>query len=56
MMISTERDVVNYSHKWVGVVYFLAIIYGSKSKISRWSKDFCSTWSIAWILKSKVGK
>jgi len=29
MMISMERDAVDYSSKWVGAIYFLVAIYGS---------------------------
>jgi hypothetical protein len=40
MTISMKKDVVNYSPKWVDVVYFSATIYGSKSKRSRQNRDF----------------
>jgi len=53
MTISMERDVVNYSPKWMGAIYFLATICGSDLKRSRQSRDFCSTWSIVGNLKSK---
>jgi hypothetical protein len=31
MTISTKRDVIDYSSKWMDVVYFSATIYGSES-------------------------
>jgi hypothetical protein len=33
MMISMERNVVEYLPKWMGVVYFSAAIYGLEAKI-----------------------
>jgi len=62
MTISMERNAIKYSPKWMGVVYFLPIIYGSKLQRSRWSKDFCNTWSFCrksqvlnwWLVKEGI--
>ncbi len=55
MMISTKKDAINYSLKLACAVYFLVVIYGSKSfERLRESKNFCNTLSIVRNIKSKV--
>jgi hypothetical protein len=54
MMISMEKGVIDYSLKWVGVIFFSIIIRGLKLKKSKWNKDFYNTWSTIRNLKSKV--
>ncbi len=56
MMISMERDVIEYLPKWVGVAYILVTIYGLELKKSRWSRGFCSTWSTVGTLKSRISE
>jgi hypothetical protein len=43
MKKSMERDVIKILSKWVGAIYCSITICGSKSKGSRWSRDFCGT-------------
>jgi hypothetical protein len=49
-----KRDVVDYSPKWVGAVYFSTSIYGLKSKKLRQSRDFYSTLSATKNFKSII--
>jgi hypothetical protein len=44
-----------WSTKWTGAIYFSIAIYGLESQGSKWSRDFYSTWSTIWNLKSKIG-
>jgi hypothetical protein len=55
MTISTKKNAVDYSPKWMGVVCFLVTIYGLNLKTSRWSKDFYNTWSAIRNFKSRIG-
>jgi hypothetical protein len=53
--ISKEKYAIEYSPKWMGAVYFLTTICGSKLQASKRSKEFYNTWSTAKNLKSKIG-
>jgi hypothetical protein len=53
-MVFIEKDVVEYSPKWMGAIYFSTRIHGLESQRSKQSKDFYSTWSIVKNVKSII--